>query len=122
MAHARLLLLFSAISGMLGIFLMPVKIPAALPESTGEDIDFSKTGDSKPEDLPDEDREKIVWNMIWYAVERPFTLSAVEVSTLMMLEVFYNWDPYWTGLCFTIVCSLGIAMSGFTTATWLLAS
>ena len=64
----RLLLLFSAISGMLGIFLMPVKIPAALPESQGEDIDFSKTGDSKPEDLPDSDREKIVWNMIWYAV------------------------------------------------------
>eukprot|EP00913_Durusdinium_trenchii_P026388 g24760.t1 len=85
----------------------------------GQDIaDFSATGDSKPEDLPDSQREQMVWHMIWYAVERPFTLAAVEVSTLMMLEVYYGWDPYWTGLCFTGVCSVGILMSAFTTAPW----
>jgi len=111
------LLWMGMVSGLFGVFIMPTEIPKEPPQSDGtEDIaDFSATGDSKPEDLPDSQREQMVWHMIWYAVERPFTLAAVEVSTLMMLEVYYGWDPYWTGLCFTGVCSVGILMSAFTT-------
>jgi len=117
MAWINVFLLFmSLVSSLCAITIMPTEIPSELPKSSGEDIaDFAKTGDAKPEELRDSQREEIVWRMVWYAVERPFTLAAVEVSTLMMLEVFYGWDPYWTGLCFTGVCSVGIIMSAFTT-------
>ncbi|CAJ1407936.1 unnamed protein product [Effrenium voratum] len=117
MGWVNLFMLFlSLISAATGCFLMPTTIPDSIPKSEGkDDIDFHATGEVKPEDLCDADRKAMVWNMIWYAFERPLTLAAVEVSTLMMLEVFYGWDPYWTGLSFTAVCSLGIVMSGFTT-------
>lgn len=117
MAWINIFLLFQAlVSSFFGISIMPTEIPNEPPKGDGHDsCDFALTGDIKPEELPDSAREEIVWRMIWYAVERPFTLAAVEVSTLMMLEVFYGWDPYWTGLCFTAVCSVGIVMSIFTT-------
>jgi len=68
-------------------------------------------GTTHPEDLSDESRGKIVWYQVLYAFERPLTLAAVEVATLMMLEVFYGWDPYYSGIVFTFVCSFGIVVS-----------
>jgi len=67
--------------------------------------------EQRPEDLDDEKRQTMVWHQVCYSLERPFTLAAVEVSTLMMLEVFYGWDPYFSGICFTAICSLGIAVA-----------
>jgi len=111
------LLFFALVSASFGAFVMPHKLPDTpveeLEEEEEEELVINT--DADVEKMNDPERERIVWNMIWYAFERPFTLAAVEVSTLMMLEVYYGWDPYQTGICFTAVCSLGIFMSIFST-------
>jgi len=113
------LLVFSLISASFGAFVMPARMPdypLNLEEDDEDDPDeLVMASDAHLEAMPEPERERVVWNMIWYAFERPFTLAAVEVSTLMMLEVYYGWDPYMTGICFTAVCSLGIVMSIGTT-------
>lgn len=99
----------------------PVELPQqAQPASSAEGAQ-SAAGDGEespetqleagPEDLKDEHRKQIVWHMIYYAFERPFTISAVEVATIMMLEVYYGWDSYTTGICFTVISGSGIVLS-----------
>jgi len=114
-----LLLVFSLISAAFGAFVMPARNSDYPPNSEDQDEedpeDLVMISDAQLEAMGEPEREQVVWNMIWYAFERPFTLAAVEVSTIMMLEIYYGWDPYITGIYFTAVCSLGIIMSMFTT-------
>ena len=56
-----------------------------------------------PEDLPPESRRQIVWNIIVYCYERPFTVAAIEVSTMMLLEVQYGWSTELCGASFMLV-------------------
>ena len=55
------------------------------------------------QELPPEFRRQIVWNDIAYCYERPFTVSAIEVSTMMLLEVEYGWPPELCGASFMVV-------------------
>ncbi|CAE7347657.1 rib-1 [Symbiodinium microadriaticum] len=111
------LLVFSLISASFGAFVMPARMPdypLNLEEDDEDDPDeLVMASDAHLEAMPEPERERVVWNMIWYAFERPFTLAAVEVSTLMMLEVYYGNSK--KCICFTAVCSLGIVMSIGTT-------
>ena len=118
-----LLLVFSLISASFGAFVMPARNSDCAAEDKDENEEDSEDlvmiSDAHLEAMGEPEREQVVWNMIWYAFERPFTLAAVEVSTIMMLEIYYGWDPYIAGIYFTAVCSLGIIMSVFTTISLL---
>ncbi|CAE7497588.1 GIP [Symbiodinium sp. CCMP2456] len=59
-----------------------------------------------PEDLQPESRQEIVRDIIIYSYERPFTVAAIEVSTMMLLEVQYGWS---TELCGASFMSIGAA-------------
>lgn len=76
-----------------------------------EDSQETDSMESGPEELADDARRRIVRHMIYYSFERPFTIAAVEVATIMMLEVVYGWDSYTTGVCFTITSATGIVFS-----------
>ena len=56
-----------------------------------------------PEQLPSESREGIVKYMIAYSYERPLTISAIEVATMMLLEVSYGWSAELCGASFMVV-------------------
>ncbi|CAE7037646.1 celE [Symbiodinium natans] len=72
-----------------------------------------------PEDLPPESRQELVKNAIVYSCERPFTAAAVEVSTMMLLEVQYGWSAEFCGASFmsvgaatlasTIICTVAVS-------------
>ncbi|CAJ1353402.1 unnamed protein product, partial [Effrenium voratum] len=107
--------ILSLCSAAFSALIMPVSLRTTEDAPT-ERIDASEDSpeetvdalEDSPEDLPDQDREYVVKNMILYSFERPFTLAAVEVCTVMMLELNYGWDPYYSGIVFTVVCSFGI--------------
>ena len=58
-------------------------------------------------------------NAIVYSCERPFTAAAVEVSTMMLLEVQYGWSAEFCGASFmsvgaatlasTIICTVAVS-------------
>jgi len=83
--------------------------------SVQEEMPQAMETECPPEDLTDKERETVVWNMILFAFERPFSLAALEASTVMLLEVIYGWDPYYSGIVFPMVCSVGIVASIMTT-------
>lgn len=56
-----------------------------------------------PEELAPESRQEIVKNIILYCYERPFTVAAVEVSTMMLLEVQYGWSKEACGASFVTI-------------------
>eukprot|EP00930_Biecheleria_cincta_P005446 TRINITY_DN10637_c0_g1_i1.p1 TRINITY_DN10637_c0_g1~~TRINITY_DN10637_c0_g1_i1.p1 ORF type:complete len:677 (-),score=92.75 TRINITY_DN10637_c0_g1_i1:78-2108(-) len=60
-----------------------------------------------PEEFEDKDREKLVWHALQFAFERPLTVAAVEVATVMILEVEYGWPRENTGIVFFIIACLG---------------
>ena len=55
------------------------------------------------QDLPPESRQEMVRNIIIYSYERPFTVAAIEVSTMMLLEVQYGWSKESCGASFMTV-------------------
>ncbi|CAE7368930.1 unnamed protein product, partial [Symbiodinium sp. CCMP2456] len=91
--------------------IVPTQLPERKPFAAQAAARPAPGAEPSPEDLDDGKRQTMVWHQLGYSLERPFTLAAVEVSTLMMLEVFYGWDPYVSGICFTAICSLGIAVA-----------
>ncbi|CAE7222995.1 GIP [Symbiodinium sp. CCMP2592] len=56
-----------------------------------------------PEELAPESREEIVKNNILYCYERTFTVAALEVSTMMLLEVQYGWSKEACGASFVTI-------------------
>jgi len=61
--------------------------------------------------LPSAERERVVKNMIWYSFERPFSIAAIEVGTIMLLEVSYGWTTELCGTAFTIVAGTSLLFS-----------
>ena len=66
----------------------------------------------KPESLKEDSREQIVWNMVYYAYERCFSVSAIEVATMMLLEVSYGWNPEFSGASFVVIALGSLFMTG----------
>jgi len=64
-----------------------------------------------PEEFDDASREKLVWYTLQFALERPLTVAAVEVATVMILEVQYDWPRESTGIVFFIIAILGTVFS-----------
>ena len=64
------------------------------------------------ESLPPSTRERLVWNIVYYCYERGFTMSAIEVSTVMILQDSYGWTEALSGTSFAIVGAGGIVMTG----------
>eukprot|EP00930_Biecheleria_cincta_P005447 TRINITY_DN10637_c0_g1_i2.p1 TRINITY_DN10637_c0_g1~~TRINITY_DN10637_c0_g1_i2.p1 ORF type:complete len:684 (-),score=77.93 TRINITY_DN10637_c0_g1_i2:99-2150(-) len=60
-----------------------------------------------PEEFEDKDRAQLVWHTLQFALERPLTVSAVEVATVMILEVEYGWPREATGIVFLLIACLG---------------
>ncbi|CAE7496730.1 unnamed protein product [Symbiodinium necroappetens] len=56
-----------------------------------------------PEELPATSREQMVWNMVFYSYERAFSIAAIEVATIMLLEVLYGWSTELSGLSFVAI-------------------
>lgn len=103
------------ISSLLSIFTCPTYIPE-LQEDLAEDASNAASQDKlepAPEDLCPADREKLVWAMLWYSFERPLTLGSVEVATVMLLEVEYDWSREETGIVFTLLATMGTFLSLF---------
>ncbi|CAE7416932.1 unnamed protein product, partial [Symbiodinium sp. CCMP2456] len=67
--------------------ILPTQIPDVSPQAS-EDKCNAKDAlqDVEPESLSEDAREQIVWNMVYYAYERCFSISAIEVATIMLLE------------------------------------
>eukprot|EP00438_Fugacium_kawagutii_P029900 Skav200717 [mRNA] locus=scaffold2650:156095:157639:- [translate_table: standard] len=61
--------------------------------------------------LPAPQRERVVKNMVWYSFERPFSISAIEVGTIMLLEVSYGWSTELCGTIFTVVSGASLLLS-----------
>eukprot|EP00930_Biecheleria_cincta_P018454 TRINITY_DN14373_c0_g1_i1.p1 TRINITY_DN14373_c0_g1~~TRINITY_DN14373_c0_g1_i1.p1 ORF type:complete len:327 (-),score=35.89 TRINITY_DN14373_c0_g1_i1:222-1064(-) len=103
----------SAVSAALSIFVCPTYIPE-LQEDPAEEVRSISSPDRwevAPEDLRPADREKLVRAMLWYSFERPFMLASVEVATVMLLEVEYDWSREATGVVFTILATSGTVLS-----------
>lgn len=112
MAWVHLVLVWaSMVMATLTAIIVPTQLPERKPFAAQAAARRAHGVEQSPEDLDDGKRQTMVWHQVGYALERPFTLAAVEVSTMMMLEVFYGWDPYFSGICFTAICSLGIAVA-----------
>mmetsp|Transcript_15962 Transcript_15962/g.27147 ORF Transcript_15962/g.27147 Transcript_15962/m.27147 type:complete len:551 (+) Transcript_15962:65-1717(+) len=61
--------------------------------------------------LPSTQRERIVKNMVIYSIERPFSIAAIEVGTIMLLEVSYGWSTELCGTAFTVVAAASLVFS-----------
>ena len=46
-----------------------------------------------------------------YSYERPFTLSAIEVATIMLLEVSYGWSPELCGASFMVIGAASVILT-----------
>jgi len=108
-----LLAYVGGISSLLSIFTCPTYIPE-LQEDLAEEVSNAVSQqklEPAPEDLCPADREKLVWAMLWYSFERPLTLGSVEVATVMLLEVEYEWSREDTGIVFTFLATMGTVLS-----------
>eukprot|EP00439_Symbiodinium_sp_Y106_P051355 s1451_g6.t2 len=83
--------------------------PDASPQKSE---DKCNAQDVQPESLREDSREQIVWNMVYYAYERCFSVSAIEVATMMLLEVSYGWSPELSGASFMVIASGSLFMTG----------
>lgn len=109
---------------LLAALALPLVIPNLVEPNESVAVNFEQRPETEaveagPEELADDARRRVVWHMIHYSFERNLTITALEVATIMMLEVFYGWDSYITGICFTIISATGIVLSVF--GMWLMA-
>ncbi|CAE7732728.1 GIP [Symbiodinium sp. CCMP2456] len=72
-----------------------------------------------PEELAPESRQEMVRNIIMYCYERIFTVAAVEVSTMMLLEVQFGWSREACGASFV---SIGVTTVATTIISTILVS
>ncbi|CAE7549578.1 GIP [Symbiodinium pilosum] len=79
----------------------------ASPEAEGDCLELA------PEQLPSASREGILKYMIAYSYERPFTISAIEVATMMLLEVSYGWSAELCGASFMVVGGVSLTLTAF---------
>ena len=88
---------------------LPTVVDPSAKEEEAEDVPAARTNmqevELNPEELPPETRRRrqIVWNIFVYCSERTFTVGAIEVSTMMLLEVEYGWQTELCGASFMAV-------------------
>ncbi|CAE7201873.1 unnamed protein product [Symbiodinium natans] len=107
---------WSLLSLMYASLTFPLKINP-LPETPAE-VHEKKSAQAlevSPEQLPPADREKIVWLMIYYAFERPFSVASIEVATIMLLEVSYGWTAEFCGTAFMVIATSSLALTACST-------
>ncbi|CAE7673069.1 unnamed protein product [Symbiodinium necroappetens] len=95
--------------------ILPTQIPDPSPQDMSPQASEDKCNakDVEPESWSEEAREQIVWNMVYYAYERCFSISAIEVATIMLLEVSYGWSPEFSGASFTVIACGSLFMTCF---------
>jgi len=71
--------------------------------------------EAAPEQLEPEDRERIVFLMVAYAFERPFSVAAIEVATIMLLEVSYGWSAEMCGFAFIVIAASSLMLTATST-------
>jgi len=114
----------NAIELLLAAAVFPTVIQQADSDSgqlqAGSEYELERAPGIRVERLPPSTRERLVWNVVYYCYERGFTMSAMEVSTIMILQDSYGWTEALSGLSFAIVGAGGIAMTGVSAflASW----
>ncbi|CAK9053240.1 unnamed protein product [Durusdinium trenchii] len=111
-------LVAQVIIGYCSVMLHSMALPAQLPDDVERMEEDSSPGsldgvEDSVDSLDILEREQVVASMIWYSFERSFVTAAIEVSTIMLLEVSYGWPSERCGLVFTVVSSTSLLL------TWL---
>jgi len=78
----------------------------------GSEDELERAAGTRVERLPPFSRERLVWNIVYYCYERGFTMSAMEVSIILILQDSYGWTESLSGMSFAIVGAGGIVMTG----------
>lgn len=60
-------------------------------------------------------RTRIVFLMVAYAFERPFSVAAIEVATIMLLEVSYGWSAEMCGFAFIVIAASSLTLTACST-------
>ncbi|CAE7817566.1 unnamed protein product, partial [Symbiodinium sp. CCMP2592] len=71
--------------------------------------------EAAPEQLEPEDRERVVFLMVAYSFERPFSVAAIEVATIMLLEVSYGWSAEMCGFAFIVIAASSLTLTACST-------
>ncbi|CAE7948923.1 AVT1 [Symbiodinium sp. KB8] len=90
-------------------------IPTHLQPADGaEELDASReeASDVHPEQLPAPAREQMMWDVVFYLYERTFSTGAIEVATIMLLEVPYGWSPELSGISFVVIAAGSLLLTG----------
>lgn len=105
------------------LLLAAAVIPTVIQPADGDSGPLqagSECEQDQVESLPPSTREKLVWNIVYYCYERGFTMSAIEVSTIMILQDTYGWTEAQSGMSYAIVGAGGVVMTGLSAflASW----
>merc|ERR1740121_1539882 len=93
----------------------PLDVPV---ESCTQDVvetteeEHSKYGRVAWEFYPDHIRERVVWLMTTYSIERAFTVAALEVASLMMLDSVYGWSVELAGFVLSGLAVIATLLCG----------
>mmetsp|Transcript_55209 Transcript_55209/g.113996 ORF Transcript_55209/g.113996 Transcript_55209/m.113996 type:complete len:543 (+) Transcript_55209:80-1708(+) len=91
-------------------------IPTHLqPADDAEEVEVlseQEASDVHPEKLPAKAREQMVWDVVFYCYERTFSTGAIEVATIMLLEVSYGWSPELSGVSFVVIAAGSLLLTG----------
>lgn len=91
-------------------------IPTHLqPADDAEEVEVlseQEASDVHPEKLPAAAREQMVWEVVFYCYERTFSTGAIEVATIMLLEVSYGWPPELSGVSFVVIAAGSLLLTG----------
>ena len=113
------LMCFFTLSTFLAALVVPTRLTIDFDQETEKDPKAHNEPEMelevRPEQLPPAEREKMVWLQIYYALERPFSIAAVEVATIMLLEVAYGWSPERCGFAFIVIASASLFLTAVST-------
>ncbi|CAE7258971.1 gloB [Symbiodinium natans] len=88
---------------------------ASPPQVESPSSEVQEVSEIRPEDLEDAAKEQVVWGVIFYGYERTFSVGAIEVATIMLLEVSYGWPPERSGVSFVVIAAGSIVLTGLST-------
>ncbi|CAK9090846.1 unnamed protein product [Durusdinium trenchii] len=108
--------MFGLLSALVNSMILPLAVSGVSPpDDDTEDTLFSPNAvDTERVELPVEclelsKRQKVVQGMLFYAFERQFVVTSIEVSTIMLLEVSYHWSVELSGTIFTAVSTSSLS-------------
>ena len=110
-------MLAGAFLGLTNALFFGLIIPRELPldEEPSEEILNSEERETLVDHLPLLQRQEVVKVMFFYAFLRQFQASSIEMSTVMELEVSYNWSVERSGIIFTVISLASLTFSSLTT-------